>query len=102
MDIDDLEASLAQARDQYANISDALRYKNSGLEIKDWTSAHDALLKAERSLALAKGEETALAYPWEIKWDLGAPLPHVVASGQAAYLLYLVSEPDPSWDGSYV
>jgi hypothetical protein len=100
--VEDLEAKLVQAREQHNKIAQAMRHKNSGYVIADWLEAHENVLAAERALALAKGEETALAYPWEIKWDMGAPLPHVVASGRSAFLMYLVSEPDPNWDGTYV
>ena len=34
--------------------------------------------------------------------DVGAPLPAVVAAEHHLDLLYLVSEPDPNWDGTYV
>lgn len=34
--------------------------------------------------------------------DVGAPLPTVVADDYRLVLEYLVSEPDPNWDGSYV
>ncbi len=34
--------------------------------------------------------------------DVGAPLPVVVADEHRVLLAYLVSEPDPNWDGSYV
>lgn len=33
--------------------------------------------------------------------DVGAPLPHVAASEHVVVLAYLVSEPDPAWDGTY-
>jgi len=33
--------------------------------------------------------------------DVGAPLPAVLASETELDLVYLVSEPDPHWDGSY-
>jgi hypothetical protein len=35
------------------------------------------------------------------KPDVGAPLPHIVCSEGLVVLAYLVSEPDPSWDGKY-
>ncbi|MEL7500804.1 MAG: hypothetical protein AAFN77_24640 [Planctomycetota bacterium] len=34
--------------------------------------------------------------------DVGAPLPVVLADEHRLYLAYLVSEPDPNWDGSYI
>jgi hypothetical protein len=60
------------------------------------------LLDAERAVALAKGEQTALNTEWEAPWNVGAPLPHVLASETTVYLIYLINEPDPAWDGTYV
>jgi len=34
--------------------------------------------------------------------DVGAPLPQVFSSGWKTFLIYMISEPDPEWDGSYV
>jgi len=34
--------------------------------------------------------------------DVGAPLPHVIADDYRLRLAYLIREPDPAWDGSYV
>ncbi len=34
--------------------------------------------------------------------DIGAPLPLVIADDYRLILEYLVSEPDPNWDGTYV
>lgn len=36
------------------------------------------------------------------KPDVGAPLPAVVAAEHQLELLYIVAEPDPNWDGTYV
>lgn len=58
-------------------------------------------LRLEREVALAKGEETAVVIDWRPRWDVGAPLPHVLSSGLRTILIYMVSEPDPAWDGSY-
>jgi hypothetical protein len=33
--------------------------------------------------------------------DIGAPLPFVWADDYRLILAYLVSEPDPNWDGTY-
>jgi len=34
--------------------------------------------------------------------DIGAPLPLVVADDYRLLLAYLLSEPDPNWDGTYI
>ena len=34
--------------------------------------------------------------------DVGAPLPIVVSDEQSVLLAYILSEPDPNWDGTYV
>lgn len=36
------------------------------------------------------------------KPDVGAPLPAVVAAEHQLDLIYIASEPDPDWDGTYV
>ncbi len=41
----------------------------------DRVAAWQAALYAERALSLAKGEETALACEWPVRWNTGAPLP---------------------------
>ena len=64
--------------------------------------SYQSLLKAERELALAKGEETATALYWTPLWDEGAPEPHLLCSGWKTFLLYYIAEHDPNWDGSYV
>ena len=114
MTIAELEADLASAQARLERAFTALvpadrdgeeqpdATVDAGGEAEAYEAAYQACLAAERALALAKGEETALSCPWDVPWDTGAPLPHVVASGHKAYLLYLVSEPDPDWDGSYV
>jgi hypothetical protein len=68
----------------------------------EYRAAYEELLRAESELALAKGEETALKCNWPVRWDIGAPLPHVVSSGYRTFLIYLANEPDPNWDGSYI
>ena len=34
--------------------------------------------------------------------DVGAPLPHLICDEHHVLLAYLINEPDPAWDGSYV
>jgi hypothetical protein len=68
----------------------------------DLSSTANALWEAERALALAKGEETALACDWPAPWDVGAPMPYVVAGEGKTYLIYLIREAEPLLDGSSV
>ena len=92
MDIAMLEARLKHAEKQVRTAS----------SLKGWEKTTERLLKAERELALAKGEETALALDWPIMWDIGAPLPHVLSSGLKTFLLYYARRDDPNWDGTYI
>ena len=43
-----------------------------------------------------------MACEWPVKWDPGAPLPHVISSGHKTFLVYYIKEIDPNWDGTYV
>ena len=36
------------------------------------------------------------------RWDIGAPLPHVVSDGFRALVVCRLGEPDPNWDGTYI
>jgi hypothetical protein len=95
MSISDLEVALVEAQGRWKTA------RNSSSQ-EDVATARETLLRAQRALFLAKGEETALACAWEIPWETGAPLPHVISSGMSTYLMYVANEPDPEWDGSYV
>ena len=47
-------------------------------------------------------DEYAKKIEWKPQWDIGAPSPQVFSNGHKTYLIYLIDEPDPNWDGSYV
>ncbi len=79
-----------------------LARKHKGGETQELNAAIEEQLRLERELALARGDEAALAIDWRPKWDVGAPLPHVLASAGRTFLIYMVSEPDPAWDGTHV
>ena len=49
-----------------------------------------------------KGDEYAESIAFPLRWDIGAPLPHLFVNDHKALLAFLLSEPDPTWDGSYV
>lgn len=67
-----------------------------------WRAAWDAVLEAEREVARRRGEPYAEIMDLGFHWDIGAPEPHVVSNGMRAFVVCLVGEPDPSWDGTYV
>jgi hypothetical protein len=100
MDISELECQLAEAQAQWQDLADAYRFRHVARD--EIQVAREQLLDAERAVSLAKGDETALACKWEVPWDTGAPLPHVISSGHTTYLLYIISDPDPDWDGTYI
>ncbi len=47
-------------------------------------------------------EEYAKVIEWKPQWSAGAPIPQVFSDGNRVYLIYLINEPDPNWDGTYV
>lgn len=96
MTISDLETSLSEAQAEIENL-----IKESA-SVEKMITGHQTLLRAERALALAKGEETALACQWPIRWNTGAPLPHVVSGRYKTYLMYVVNVPDPNWNRTSV
>lgn len=46
-------------------------------------------------------QEHARVIKWSPAWDFGAPCPQVFTNGLKTFLIYMISEPDPNWDGSY-
>jgi hypothetical protein len=70
--------------------------------MEEYWVAHAELLQWERKLAAAKGEEYAVPLDFPVQWDIGAPLPHLLANDYRALLSFYLREPDPDWDGTYV
>ena len=69
---------------------------------EEFLAAHEVVLKLERLLAAARGEEHAVPLDFPVRWDIGAPLPHVIQNDYKTFLTFYIREPDPDWDGSYV
>src|SRR5262249_48677743 len=102
MAIDEIEQRLAAAQERRQKAQIALAPKHKGGEWEEYWSAHNAVLRLERELAAAKGEEYAIPMDFPVKWDIGAPLPHVLQNDWKAFLTFYVRVPDPGWDGIYV
>ena len=100
--MDDLERRLADARARLDRAAEALRPRHKGGEIEELQAAHDELIDAERALALARGEECALACEGFPRWDTGAPYPQLLSGAGRTILTYFVREPNPGWDGTSV
>jgi hypothetical protein len=101
-DVHDLEQQLKKAKERLERASVALAPKHKGGEWEEYRAAYQEVLRLERKLAAAKGEEYAETLDFPVKWDVGAPMPHVMVSDIRALLAFLLREPDPNWDGSYV
>ena len=50
------------------------------------------MYKLERKLATAKGEAYAVALDFPVRWDVGAPMPHVFANEYCVFLSFLVAD----------
>ena len=101
-DTHDLERQLRIAGERLQRAVAALAPKHQGGEWQEYHAAHQEVLRLERRLAAAKGEEYAEPCGFPLKWDAGAPMPHLMVNDNKALLAFLLSEPDPAWDGSYV
>ena len=65
-------------------------------------AAHDAVFQAERALAAAKGEQYAVLIDFPVRWDVGAPCPHLLQSDYRTFLVFFLLDVDPNWDGTWV
>ncbi len=97
-----LSRELEEAVGRCKRATKALAKKYTDRERVEFRAALESRLQLERDLARERSEEVAVPLDWQLAWDTGAPLPHVVSSGSKTSLIYLVSEPDPNWDGSNV
>src|SRR5260370_36284576 len=77
MNISRLEGELLEAQARYNAMQHA--------SLEQRREAEAALLRAERAFSMAKGEETALACEWKVRWEPNAPMPHVLASEVQTY-----------------
>ncbi|MFM9943594.1 MAG: hypothetical protein ACKVQB_00030 [Bacteroidia bacterium] len=46
--------------------------------------------------------EFAKVIEWIPQWDTGVPKPQVFSNGHRTFLIYLIDEPDPIWDATYI
>jgi hypothetical protein len=94
------ERRLAEARARVRELSSA-----AARGFGDWAAlraADQEVLAAEREVAKIAGDEYAVELDLELAWDVGAPLPHLLADGHKTYLLFYLANPDPDWDGTWV
>jgi len=45
--------------------------------------------------------ESATVIKWPLPWSVGAPMPQVYGNGHKTFLVYMINQPDPNWDGTY-
>lgn len=101
MSIQEIERQLRAARERWGEISKRLSLEDT-LWSPEFDAAGETVLRLERELAASKGEEYAVPVDFSVKWDTGAPLPHVLQNDYRTFLTFYVNEPDPAWDGTYV
>lgn len=101
-DRDDLERCLKVANERLKLARTALAPKHTGGEWEEFRVATQEVLSLERQLAAKKGDEYAEPCDFPLKWDAGAPMPHLIVNDHRALLAFLLRAADPNWDGSYV
>lgn len=89
MNIERLEIKLNECREDLKEKSQ--RFTSQRFTIEDrakWKKQHHKCLEIEREIAMLGGKETALPIEWSVKWDVGAPLPHVMSGSGRTFLIY--------------
>lgn len=95
----ELDPEAAQvAFDQALSALDWARAEE-GAGSKEARAAYGRMQRAGRDLAAALGDEWAEVFDFGPRWSAGAPLPQVVANESGGFLVYLMEESDPGWDG---
>jgi len=98
----ELEQRLAAAKVRVTTLAETLVGPHPSGDWDEFRAARAALLDAERAYAASRNEEHAVPLVFPARWDVGAPLPHVVMNDHKAFLIFLVRTIDPNWDGTYV
>lgn len=62
----------------------------------------DKIKLKDNTEPIDKTKEYAKVIDWKPGWDIGAPMPQIFSNGYKTYLIYMIREPDPNWDGTYV
>jgi hypothetical protein len=78
---------------------------SAGRGLGDWqelTRAGREVLAAEREAARLTGDQYAVDVDIGLTWDIGAPLPQLLANGRRTFLLFYLYLRDPGWDGTSV
>jgi len=97
-----LEKELSKAKTREKTACAALAKKHKGGEWEEYNSSREEVLICERKLASAKTEPYAERIEFPVKWDVGAPLPHLFINDHKAYLSFYIQNIEPNWDGTYV
>ncbi|RYX80894.1 hypothetical protein EON83_26490 [bacterium] len=102
MNIAQLEQQLDAAKERW-NLALKALAANYGTDTwEQCSAAHDEVLQHQRALAQAKGEQYAAPSDFPIRWDVGAPLPHVIANDYLTFLIFYAREAAPYNDGTPV
>lgn len=96
------ERRLAEAQARERELSSAIQAARGFGDWDGLRAAHEQVLAAEREVARIAGDEYAVEMDFELAWDTGAPLPHLLANGHTTYLLFYLASSDADWDGTWV
>lgn len=80
---EDLQQRLTDARERLRELTTDLRRDT----MQAWRAAWEQQLQAERDLAAARGEQYAKVIDIGPRWDIGAPLPHLISNGSRAFVV---------------
>jgi hypothetical protein len=100
--VTELRIVLDAANARLRRAIDALAPKHKGGEMAEYRAAQEAVLVAERALAAAIGEQYAVPLEFPAQWDIGAPLPYLLQNDYKTFLIFLLADTQPCYDGSLV
>jgi len=93
--IEELELELEAASKRCANAMAVLARKASPQEWENYELANADELALERRLSAAKGEPYAISADFSVAWDIGAPMPFLLASERKTFLAFYPRVHDP-------
>ncbi len=79
---------MSKLKKELDDAKEQLRKIISSRKMDDYVSAHSAVLSLERKIAAEHMDEYAETIDFPVKWDVGAPMPHLLTNGYHTVLLF--------------
>jgi hypothetical protein len=83
---------MSKLEKELENAKEQLRQVIASRKLDGYVSVHSAVLSLERKVAAERMDEYAETIDFPVKWDAGAPMPHLLTNGYRTFLLFYLPD----------